>query len=116
MSKNPNTTRHIEAWFRENPGVEASSSRLAENMNMTVHQVQRACWVLINQKGLAGMEALIRGHRWVYNPPAEGDVATVATEAEPKRDRKLYEELAVTNKGEILVQCEDGSIYKLVEL
>lgn len=30
--------------------------------------------------------------------------------------KRMFEELAITSKGDILVQCEDGKVYKLVEL
>lgn len=115
----------VKQWFMNHPNTDASAEQLSAILGMDTHAIQRHCWTLIHRKGMTDLNVLRRGHRWCYKPgqvdpqyrPPVSRVATVATlPPRPQIAGRMFEELAVTNRGEILVQCEDGSIYKLVEV
>lgn len=50
------------------------------------------------------IEVESNGRAWIYRPNGR------------KNDKRMFEELAVTKSGDILIQDELGNVYKAVEL
>lgn len=67
-----------------------------------------------------GIDIVARGVAWRYNPlpkPAElAPVQPAAPSPPPKPARRVFEELAVTKAGELLIQDEAGVVYLAKEL
>ena len=52
------------------------------------------------------LETISAGNQWIWRSKV----------ADEKKGKRLFEELAQTRSGEVLVQDEEGAIYKLTEL
>lgn len=92
--------------FEASPGVTLYADDLAEQFNVGKGTVQYAVKALAET--VPGIISVIKGNAWRYDPNAKAGKGS--------SDKKLYEELTTTKAGVILVQDEDGNVYKLEEL
>lgn len=61
----------------------------------------------------ASLRVVARGNAWCWRPVnATPPVETSA----PTPTKRCFEEIGPTKDGSLLIQCEDGSIWKAVEL
>lgn len=90
--------------FLENADRSIGFSEFEKEFNLTAKQVIDAVRYNVEDKKI-NIVTEVRGRRWRYDSTRKSATG-----------KRLYEELAVTKKGDILVECEDGSIYKLVEI
>lgn len=91
------------AWFQEHPNQGVSRDTLATELDDDPERIAHAVYAL-RAKG-EPIDVLVRAMRWRY----------VQADA-PTPGRRLFEELAITKNGDVLVECEDGKVYRLVEL
>ena len=94
------------------PCVEIPVADLAELLGFTLTQVSNAV-IHLRDKGIR-IEIPMRGV-YRYVPGAAPTVKTATALVVPK-SKLLFEELGRTKSGDVIVEGEDGSLYKLVEL
>jgi len=63
------------------------------------------------REGNGAYQVHIASRAWIYRP----DGRTNGPSA-PQTSRRMFEELAVTREGALLIQGEDGTIYRAVEI
>jgi hypothetical protein len=97
-------------YLQEHANQPVFVSELVENLGLTSkNAVQTAVASAIKQDtagATAHLQILIPGNQWRWNSSPALDKST----------NVLYEQLAVTKAGKIIVQDEDGELYQLVEL
>jgi hypothetical protein len=100
-------------------GMEVTNTQLQELTGYSERQIMNAMSYLIRSNWM-NCKILIRGKKWKVIGPGQGPVearksrTTIIHQQNP--NRRLFEELATTRSGVILVESEDGEIYRLVEL
>lgn len=60
----------------------------------------------------ASLQVIARGNAWCWRPVN----ATLPSANSPLPTKRCFEEVGPTKSGELLLQCEDGSIWKAIEL
>jgi DNA-binding transcriptional regulator GbsR (MarR family) len=99
------TSAKITGHFLDHKDEEVTINELLHLTGVSTGAVSSAITYLTSTKGLP-IETLIRGQRWKYS----------TARAAKSGNKRIFEELAETRNGIILVECEDGRIYKLEEL
>jgi biotin operon repressor len=102
----------VLAILRKNPYVEMPTAELVEKSGFTPKQVSNAIHKL-RSSGVRIESPMYGIYRYV-----PGDMHSVkpVTVEQPKPSKLLFEELGRTKSGEIIVEGEDGALYKLCEL
>ena len=102
------SNRGISARFREllerAPGQVFYLKDLMETLEASEVAIQNTAARAVREHGDA-YKVHINARAWVYSP--NGTATT---------GRRVFEELAVTKDGSVLIQDEHGTIYKAVEL
>lgn len=93
--------------FEQSPGKRIYLADLAIALNDTEERIRDGISNLRREvpEWANTLVVDVAGHAWRYQP-----------EANSQAGKRLFEELAVTRAGEILVQDEQGAIYKLAEI
>lgn len=94
--------------FETSPGVTLYAADLAEQLGVKKGSVQYAVKALSSI--VPGIIVVIPAQAWRYDPSAK------ASKGNGSSGKRMFEELTTTKAGVILVQDEDGNVYKLEEL
>lgn len=92
--------------FEASPGVTLYAEDMAEQFGVNKGTVQYAVKALSGT--VPGIISVIKANAWRYDPNAKASNGTSG--------KRIYEELTTTRAGVVLVQDEDGTVYKLEEL
>lgn len=104
--RGPSYSSAVLEYFTKSPGEILYTSDITKNLNLTKDQVQSAISRFKNRKGI-NFEVISAGHAYRYQPgPAE----------EKKTGNRVFEEIGVTKKGDIIIQDSDGNLYRAEEL
>lgn len=110
-------------YLADHPGLVVWRDDMAKDLNLLPSSIAAAIGNMIREGKEASTHIVVvqsgRAWRWSEKPttppvPPRGGGNGVASTGAPAR--KLYEELAVTKGGTILVQSEDGQVYRLADL
>jgi len=104
MARKPSNrggTNLVLQYFIDHPNVEVSLSELSGATGLDNQHVRNAVRYL-GQNKTDRLEEIHAGLAWKYSAGAKG--------------KRLFEELATTKSGDILVQDESGTLYKLEEM
>lgn len=105
-------SKPILSYLITKPYIEIPVADLAKETGFTLTQVSNAV-VHLRESGIR-IEIPMRGvYRYIPGaPPA----AKKEDKAKPEKSKQLFEELGRTKSGEIIVEGEDGALYKLCEI
>jgi hypothetical protein len=80
---------------------------LAASLGVEDQNVRNTMNGIIRENTLPGLEIIVKGRSWVYRPdPKVGQ----------SRGARVFEELAETKSGDIIIQDQDGRLYRAKEL
>lgn len=94
---------------------------LARETKLTPNQVQSNLSNLRNDPTDTGfdmkqsLKVVTRGQAWLWQPVAADNATPSGGVTVAPRDRH-FEEMGATASGDIIVRCEDGTIWKVVPL
>jgi hypothetical protein len=97
----------IMKYFEDRPGVNVYVDDLAKEAQASREQVQSCISNMKREVPEFVIEVVVHGNVWRY-------VGHPKPAAKP--GKRMFEELAVTKAGDILIQDQDGAVYKAVEL
>lgn len=104
-------------YFEKHVGQIVSLKDLVDATGLTPAQVQNNLRNLHNDPSDLGLDmkqslkVVTRGQQWLWRPVMATN-ATPPGEATPR----CFEEIGKTISGDVLVRCEDGTIWKVVAL
>lgn len=101
MGGSPTAPKVLEVFLAAKPGRLVTLAELVAETGLTADQVQGAVVNLRNREGIP-IEIVHRGQIWKYDP-------TVLT------GKRMFEEIGPAKVG-VIVQDEDGKLYRLEEL
>lgn len=93
-------------YFEDHPGVNIYADDLANELKMDRRTLTTSIAWIIREDKLPGLCKLAKPGPYVYKPNNKKAASSTT----------YYELLAVTKKGELVIQSEDGTLYKAVEL
>lgn len=101
----------VLALFNSRVGETLSRKEIMHVTGLTDSQVRSAVYNIMatdadHARSGEKLEVLSRGSMWRWHPHAR----------KTQIGKRLFEELAVTHSGVVLVQDEDGNVYKVVEV
>lgn len=94
----------VMAHVESHTGVHVHLDTMANELKIDRDKVQAAVSNLMRAMPDYPLKTVVAGNVWVYQPNSG------------KVSKRLYEELATTKSGTILVQDEVGVVYSLTEL
>lgn len=108
----------IQERLHKNPGMEMWASDLAKELGVEERDVQNSVSGLLRDAPDYPLEVCVRGRSWRYLPHGEKASAEVPKQLKGKdsRPKRIFEELAITKAGELLIQDEAGTVYLAKEL
>lgn len=104
--------------LHKSPGLEIFSDEMAEKLGTDTDSIRSCISNLRREHPEYPLEVCVRGRSWRYLGDAEKKAEGMpnplkAKEIKPKR---IFEELAVTKAGELLIQDDKGTVYLAKEL
>jgi hypothetical protein len=109
----------VRQYFAERPGMEVPLSELKAYLKRDANKevpsavVHNSISYLKNQQSFQ-IETIALGRIWRYRP-----AAVVAPPQNPDAvlcHKRMFEELATTKNGDLLIQDENGKVYRAEEL
>lgn len=79
---------------------------ISKDYDLDPHSVRNGVRGLIDSGNFPQLEVAVAGRAWRWN----------ANASKASKGKRMFEELTTTKAGVILVQDEDGNVYKLEEL
>lgn len=79
---------------------------MSTEMDLTQGQIAGAVRGLLDSGRLPQLEVVLPGRSWRWNANAKANVS----------GKRMFEEMTTTKAGVVLVQDENGNVYKLEEL
>lgn len=101
----------LMAYFEKHPGVNVYLEDILADLGETDRKRIQQGILNINTSGHMKIENLSRGQIYRYSPFAVGGKQTRAA-----RGRRVFEELAEARDGSLIIECEDGTIFKATQL
>ena len=114
--------------FATRPNEIVSINELSEAIGCSTKQVQQTIGNLrrTNPTVARSLEVIARGNawRWVGDPatlPAQARDVTTSKRATSRRgatrnNGRVFEQVGETREGHAILQCEDGRIYRAIEI
>lgn len=107
------------AYFEKHVGQIVSLKDLVDATGLTAVQVQANVNNVRNDPSDSGLgmkqslKVVTRGQQWLWRPvQARNATPSVVENPSPR----CFEEMGKTSAGEIVVRCEDGTMWKVVPL
>lgn len=97
-------------FLAKNRGVDVNIWELTEATGLASEQVQTCLSQLRNRNGLP-ITIVAKGRIYRY----EAENATVAVPEAP-REKRIYQEIGNTSAGVVIVEDEDGTLWRVTEL
>ena len=94
-------------FLAKSPGSTHYVGDLANGFEVTEQQIRSCINSIIRDEALPGLEVVIPQRSWVYRPSAE-----------PKHSntKRVFEEIGQTRSGDLILQDQDGKVYRAKEL
>lgn len=100
-------TADLARYFREHTGVEVFLKDLLEEFpKYTAVQIQSNVNNLNRTNTEISVDTLLRGQSWIYRPNGKKAAPT----------NRVFEQIAVTKTGALIIQDDAGTLYKATEL
>lgn len=110
----PTTNRGLRPkvleFLHKHPGVEVFASDLAEVTGTDTRAIQSCLSNYLREATPVDLQVVVRGNSWRYLPNGKPS-APKGSDA-----KRVFEELATTKAGELLIQDEAGTVYLAREL
>ena len=112
----------VLSYFLDHEGERVSVKQLMTATGYTKVQVRHGVANLRNDSMTNGqsfrdnIEVLVSGDVWRWTGEINGNAEQLELEPAPAPVLRMFEEVVKTVDGSILVKCEDGKFYKLIEL
>lgn len=106
----PRTTDKIIAFLSEHPNINVTLNEIMQVTSLTKAQVQSGMANLRTRHGL-NIETRLAGQLWTYHPNAPAP-----TEEETKPVTPQVFELVGQARAGLIIQDEDGKLYRAEEL
>lgn len=114
--KNKQPRKNIGAilleYMEKHPDVTIYRDSIASDLGLTPAQVQQNIYGLW-YRNVAGakdrIQTVVNGNAWIYR-------SATTKPAVPTQPKRVFEELAITKAGELLIQDEAGTVYLAKEL
>lgn len=97
----------VMRYFEEHTGAHVYVEDIATAVKASREQVQSCISNMKRELPEFAIETIVTGNVYRYSG---------APKPEVKPGKRMFEELAVTKAGDILIQDQDGAVYKAVEL
>lgn len=105
-------------YLTTHPGIELFRAEIAEATGLTEHQVRTNLANLRSGNKLGAHEALetvVAGQVWRWHP--NKTTGTLTPEAAPTApSKRVFGEIGKTREGDLILQADDGSLWRAVEL
>lgn len=95
---------------------------ISQDTKLTHKQVQNGINNLRNARGndhsldlKASIQVVTRGSAWMYRPVTLSNAAPPSP-GKPTTSPRLFTEVGPTRDGAIIIQCEDGNLFRAEEL
>ena len=82
---------------------------VSAGFDVSEKQMQECISGILREDQLPGLEVKIAGRSWIYRPSASKAKEAAAT-------RRVFEELATAKGGDLIIQDQDGNLYRAKEL
>lgn len=103
-------TADLAKYFRDHVGQEVFLKDLENEFpSFTKLQIQGNINNLNRTNSAVQVETLLKGQSWIYRPGANGKPGAVTA-------KRMFEEVAVTKAGALIIQDESGNLYRATEL
>lgn len=104
QSVQPRVLHYLEQHVGEN----VYHQDVSKQLDLTESQVKEAIYHLRKKDNLSGsIEVVVAGSIWRYDP---------SKRESKKSGKRIFEELGVTHQGEIILQDEEGNLFRASEL
>lgn len=116
----PRTTPQVLDYLIDNPGRVVCRQQIAEATALSAQQIRSAVQNLRVRSG-ENIEVVIHGESWIWRPREVEEAATATPEpaapvsAAPAQ-RRVFEQIGTTRSGDLVIQDEDGSLYRATVL
>lgn len=104
------TSDKILDYFHTHQNIQVTLNELADATGLDANQVKSAINTLKSSRYKMNFETVMTGNVWIYRPDKgkSVDVNTVNT--------VMFEQVGKSSTGVIVIQDEDGKLYKAVEI
>lgn len=100
-------TGELARYFRDHTGVEVFLKDLQEEFpKYTTIQIQSNINNMNRTNTEVKVDTLLKGQSWIYRPKGK----------QSPTNKRVFEEIAVTKTGALIIQDESGTLYKATEL
>jgi FMN-dependent NADH-azoreductase len=96
----------VMEYLHRHPDVEIWYADMAKDLGKPLSVIQACINNMISAGSEPSLERLVRGRSCIYRTKAK----------DTKNGNRVFEELAVTKAGELLIQDEAGTVYLAKEL
>lgn len=98
----------VMEFLAKSPGADHYVGDLANGFKVSETKIQDCINNIIVSGSMPGLEVKIRGRCWVYRPGK--------TVEKVPASKRVFEELAETKGGDLIIQDQDGRLYRAKEL
>lgn len=99
---NGNCKAKVIEYFMKHPGEVLFLQDISGHVGYETRQVQSSISHMLRADSLPGLHPMVRGNSWKYVPEANG--------------KKIFEELATTKTGDLIIQDADGNVWRATPL
>lgn len=107
MARGKSTSPEVLKYIQEQQGEYVYVDTVCKDLGLERAQVQGAISNLRNRHNQP-IEVVQKGTIWRWKPNAENEKS--------KNYKRVFEEVGATRTGAVVIQDEDGNLYKAVEL
>jgi hypothetical protein len=100
-------TRDIAAWLLDNVGREVTLTEMGREFTYPIETIQKTMGYIVST-GKVRLQVLVAGHRWAVQGAGAREVS--------RKSPEIFEEIGRTRNGDILIEGEDGTVYRAVVL
>lgn len=101
-------------YFTQHPNETLTITKIMKDTNETRNRIQG--WITsVRNRGVltdGKMEILIKGRAYRYIPNDLLD----KSKSDDDKMKRIFVEVGITKTGDVIIECEDGTLYKAVEL
>lgn len=99
----------VLTYFHQRPGQRIFLSEIVKDLNLLEVQIQQAITTEMRRDPDCGIEVHVRGHEWSWKPAEK-------KEAADEDGKRIFVEVGKTKAGTLIIESEDGVLYKAIEL
>lgn len=120
----PRTTPQVLEYLMNHPGLVVYRRQIVEATGLDESQVRNAILNLRNRTG-ENIEVVMHGASWIWRPrpgvdygmgPTPAATEPTAPVSAAPAQRRVFEQIGTTRSGDLVIQCEQGNLYRAIEL